>query len=475
VASGLPRPAGATLWTRLDGAEGPGRIAYEVATDPGFRHVVRHGRLPATPENDFTAQVRIAGRPLRPAQEYFFRFETVGEHSPIGRFRTLPPRDSRTPVRIAFWTCQDYRVGHYAPHRAMAAEDLDLVVCLGDYIYEDRSSLTRTNIPGREDTTGANHDGVAITLDDYRAKYRLYRSDAALRALHAAHAMCFLGDDHEVVNDYWREGGGGVVTPGFAQRRAAAYRAWFEHIPAVRIGGAQSTRIYRSLRVGALADLFFIDDRQYRDVQPCQDTPLLPCDETRAPGRTMLGPAQKAWLKAAMRGSDAPWKVLVNGLMMMGLDQPLPGAPKFTDTWDGYEAEREELVSFWRSNGIEDVVVMTGDDHDNYAGVVTTTGGADGLPGAVEFVVPSVTSDNTAELLGGLEAEGAVGEVNARALNPHLVLVDQRHHGYCVLELDPQEARVLFRHVASRTDPLSQTTTRYRLRVARGTTRVEPI
>jgi phosphodiesterase/alkaline phosphatase D-like protein len=154
--------------------------------------------------------------------------------------------------------------------------------------------------------------------------------------------------------------------------------------------------------------------------------------------------------------------------MLMGLDTPIPGAPKFVDTWDGYAAEREELVSFWLKEGIRDVVVMTGDDHDNYAGIVTTTGHQSGTAGAVEFVVPSVTSDNTSELIGGTDAGGILAETDARAINPHLRYVDQRHHGYCVLEASADALRVDFKHVSSRTDPAAGVSTAARYRVPRG-------
>jgi alkaline phosphatase D len=185
----------------------------------------------------------------------------------------------------------------------------------------------------------------------------------------------------------------------------------------------------------------------------------------------MLGGAQKRFLLGATRNSSAVWKVVANGDMMMGLSQPAPGTEKFVDSWDGYQAERAEVVGYWLENDVRDVVVMTGDDHDNYAGVVTTTGHSDGTPGAVEFVVPSTTSANTSELLGG-GAAGTASEENARALNEHLTLVDQVRHGYCVLEADPAKVHVDFKHVASIKDPASKVATTYSFEVPRGTPRI---
>jgi alkaline phosphatase D len=474
VASGLPQRHGATLWTRLADVQGSARVELEVARDPAFARVLERRRVIASPADDHCVHAAVAAKRLQPGRTYYYRFSTATSDSPVGRFRTLPAAGSTDPLRIGFWTCQHFTAGYYAPHAALAAEpDLDLVVCLGDYIYEYGG---RSALEGRDDLTGSNGDGNASTLSDYRAKYRLYRGDQRLRDLHAAHAMVAVWDDHEVANDYWRDGQSGTASEGFAGRRAAAYRAWFEHLPTRRMfpGTAKANQIFRGLHIGGLADLFMIDGRQYRDAQPCNDVPLSPCPDRNKP-RTLLGARQKRWLQDSMRASRAPWKVLVNDVMMAGLDTPVPGSSKFLDTWDGYGAERAELVGSWRRAGVDNVVVMTGDDHDNYAGTVTTTGHTDGEPGAVEFVVPSVTSDNTSELIGGSAAGAAAAEENARALNPHLAYVEQRHHGYCVLELTATEARADFRHVSARDDPNAVVATARSFRVPRGQIALEPL
>jgi alkaline phosphatase D len=468
VAAGVPRRSSASLWTRLHDVDAPSRLRWEIASDRGFRKVVRSGELVATAGTDFTVKPRAGG--LKADREYFYRFETATARSEVGRIRTLPAPDSAQPVRIGFWTCQDFRAGYYPSHRALADEDLHLVVCLGDFIYETGGP---SPLQGRDDLTGANKDGAATRLEDYRSKYRLYRTDGDLRKLSASHAFAALWDDHEVANNYWRDGQGGRGVAGFAARKAAAYRAWFEHmpIPASKAGG---TQLYRVLRVGRTVELMVMDDRQYRDAQPCADVGLSPCPDAANPSRSMLGAEQKRWLKGVTKASDATWKVLANGVMMMGLDQPAPGSPKFVDTWDGYAAERSELVSFWLREGVKDVVVMTGDDHDNYAGVVTPTGHSPGPAGAVEFVVPSVTSQNTSEILGSAAA-GAVSEQNARALNAHLTLVDQVRHGYCVLEARPDSLEVAFKHAASIGQRDAPVKTTYRYRVPRGQARLDPV
>lgn len=468
VCAGMPGLRGATLWTRIEGLEQRANVRLEIASDRGFRHVVHSEVVRSRPSSDQTVEAVVSSARLRPDDRYYYRFETATAQSPVGRFRTLPPRESKRPLRIGFWGCQNYTEGLWPAHNAMAAdEDLDLLVCLGDYIYEYQRGISHV----RSEESGVS--GAAETLAEYRLKYRFYRSDPVLRKLHEQHAMMFLWDDHEVVNNYWREGVSGADDPGFAERRAAAYKAWFEQMPVVPLRRG-STRIYRRLRVGGLADLFFIDDRQYRDAQPCNDALLSPCPDKDAPGRRLLGDAQKRWLKAKMKASRAPWKVLVNGVMMMAQDLPAPGFTAYVDTWDGYGAERAEIVGHWLVNEIRDVIVMTGDDHNNYAGTVTTTGHADGEPGAVEFVVPSISSDNNMEYLSLNPPAAAALEQIARANNPHMELVDFRRHGYCVLELDRHTATVEFRHVESKLDPDSPTSTTYRLQVPRGRVEVAP-
>jgi alkaline phosphatase D len=461
VCSGMPGRHGAILWTRVDELEERATLRLEVAADRGFRNVIHSEKVSSRPGADQTVEARVSSKKLKPDERYFYRFETATRQSPVGRFQTLPGPGSTRPLRIGFWGCQCYTEGLWPAHRGLVDEDVDLMICLGDYIYEYPRGVSHV----RDDESGVPEP--ARSLEDYRRKYRFYRSDPLLQGVHENHAMMFLWDDHEVANNYWREGQSADVQPGFEERRANGYRAWFEHMPVAPFRQG-SSRIYRSVATGGLADLFFIDDRQYRDPQPCGDSFLVPCAEKDEPGRKLLGDRQKAWLKEKMKASEAPWKVLVNGVMLMAQDLPAPGSTAWVDTWDGYGAERRELVNFWIRNEIRDVIVMTGDDHNNWAGTVTTTGHVDGEPGAVEFVVPSISSDNNTEYLGGNPAVGLIGENLARTSNPHVTMVDFFRHGYCVLELDRRKARVLFRHVESKLDPKSPTSTTYRFEVPRG-------
>jgi len=248
---------------------------------------------------DYVVRARV-GEGLRPGEQYFYRFATRGADSPVGRFVTARPRDSREPVRIGFFSCQDYQAGFYTAHAGLAQEpDLDLIVSLGDYIYE------RTFFDGpdvRRDATGANGDAEVQTLPEYRAKYQLYRSDPNLQAMHAAAPFMAVMDDHEV-EDNWAADQPGEATldprVGFLDRRRNAFLAYREWMPFGRVDCPEPNRFYRHLRLGANAELFLLDTRQYRDDQPCGDRFFVPCAESTQPGRTMLGERQKAWLKDA--------------------------------------------------------------------------------------------------------------------------------------------------------------------------------
>jgi alkaline phosphatase D len=376
VASGEPATDAITLWTRLSGVSASANVGYEVAKDKAFAKVVASGTAAADAAADFTVHQRVSGSVLKPGEQYYYRFTTAKGSSPIGRFRTARPAGSSETVRIAFFSCQEFIAGFYAAHRDLAAQDVDLVVCLGDYIYEQAYASTGSpNQPVRTDDSAA--DGEAQTLDEYRRKYTLYHTDENLREVRRQFALVGEWDDHEVEDNYAGGLPGGAAKSRrvpFAERRSNGYRAWFEHMPR-RLAG--QPKIYGSLPLGN-AELFLLDTRQYRDDQPCNPTDAAlsaPCPPTTTddPSRTLLGAEQKAWLKGALGASKATWKVIANQVMITSLDAP-PHNPLNTDSWDGYGAERAELVDHIGANGIDDVTFVTGDIHTFFAGDVTRTG-----------------------------------------------------------------------------------------------------
>jgi alkaline phosphatase D len=444
VMSGEPKPTAITLWTRLHEVGGRVGVELEVARDRGFRHVVAHERLATADGSAHAVKARVRG--LDPHEQYFYRFATRTAESPIGRFRTALPPDSHQPVRFAFWSCQDYTHGFFNAHRLLAQEeDLDFVVCLGDYIYAETYHSRQDGTGVRDDLIGSpsldpSHLREAITLADYRAKYALYRSDPALRAVQARFPSVILWDDHEVQDNYaGDEAGTGGLGPEkrfSPARRRAGYRAFFEsqpYFPSV------NSRVFRRLRFGRTMDLIVMDQRQWRRDQPCGDAVVPACAEFDRP-RNFLGPYQMNWVKQQLRASKATWKVMANEVTMM--PTKVLGDAYFTfDSWQGYPQEREELLSFIRDRRIRDVVFVTGDIHTFIAGDVRTNLGA-GDTVAVEFVGGSVTSQGLGETDlaagGGLTIKGndanpqtPASLIDAlRGINPWVDQADFDHHGY---------------------------------------------
>ncbi|MTD46562.1 hypothetical protein GKE82_20285 [Conexibacter sp. W3-3-2] len=459
VASGQPFEHGITLWTRVGDVERSGRLRLEIARDADFARVVHRQDVRAAAVRDHTARARVLQpRVLEPGEQYFYRFATRSTSSPVGRFRTALPADSREPVRIGFFSCQNWRAGYYNAHAGLAAEpDLDLVVSLGDYMYE---TCGASAVPGRDDRTSSGENNQTETLADYRAKYRLYRSDPNLQAVHANHPFVAIWDDHEFEND--QEGPKGEGTTAvrripYAERRRNAYLGFFENMPLQRIGSDRD-RIYRKLRLGANADLFLLDTRTYREPD----------------NSTILGAAQKQWLKAGLERSRAAWKVLGNQVMLMSLDVPT-GNPVNPDAWDGYEAERREVVQHVLDKGIRDVTVITGDIHTFFAGTVTTTGRTGGRPGMTEFVGGSITSDSLDGDLGGEDARPITEPVfqAAQLLNPHYAFANFNRRGYGVMECRPGELTVDFKAVDSVRRRDRPVTTLASFRVEAGSTAVQ--
>ncbi|MEJ7824232.1 MAG: alkaline phosphatase D family protein [Solirubrobacteraceae bacterium] len=474
VAAGAPGQRSITLWTRVSDIERSGRVELEIARQADFRRVVARRQVRAAAVRDYTARAVVEGNALSPGEEYFYRFSTRAGSSPVGRFRTARPPDSRETLRIGFFSCQDFQAGYYTAHAGLAREDLDLVVCLGDYVYE-RGFFHGP--PERRDTTGNNGDADVQTLREYRRKYALYRTDENLQAMHQASAFAGVWDDHEV-EDNWSGELPGNATPAaqrrtsFAERRRVAMLAFFEWMPRFRMP-SDRMRIYGSLGLGANAELLLLDTRQYRDNQPCNDSFLLPpCAEGETRDATLLGAAQKAWLKRRLQESPALWKIVANQVMIMALDA-IPGVPSALnpDSWDGYGRERRELLEHVRRTATQDVTFITGDIHTFFAGDVRTNGRITGRPVATEFVGGSITSPGFEQFVDLPD----VTEPAIRALNPHLRFADLRSRGYGVLEVTPGKLTANYRSPASIASPTSSMRTIARFEVSAGDPRVRRV
>jgi alkaline phosphatase D len=475
VASGFPYPGGTVLWTQLGGVSRTSRLTLQIAKDQDFKHVVEERQVTARRERDFTARARI--RHLRPGHEYFYRFHTKHKGSPVGRFRTAPPRDSQQPLRIAFISCQSYEAGFYNAQAAIAKDDsIDLVLHLGDYIYE-----SHYYDGPRQDTTGFNRDGTVEFLPEYREKYRLYKSDPDLQAMHAAHNFVAVWDDHEVEDNYADGMASSHAQPGLTnnghprrvsiqERRANAYQAYFNYMPRLRFDGDRD-RIYEHLRMGSLVDLILTDERQYRDQQPCNDAILAPCADEANPNRTMLGAKQKGWFNQTLAGSPQTWKLWANEVMLAGL-QSAPQIGVNNDQWDGYAAERRELLEIALANRVSNLVPLTGDIHSFFTATATTDGSDTGTPVCGEFVGGSCTSHGLPEETG-LPSSTITAQISV--LDRHIVYTDLDNRGYSIVEVTPTQLTCEYRKVQAQTRDGGQSSQLAKFALASGSTTPQQI
>src|SRR3990170_3582016 len=420
VASGYPSPDGVVLWTRLAGNLDllAVRVRWEIASDEAMRSTVLSGETLAEP--DWGHSIHVDAKGLAPDRWYWYRFMAAGAESPIGRPRTAPAADAVNPrLRFAFASCQQYEQGYFSAYRHIAADAPDLVAFLGDYIYESTWGRDHVRKHGTPEP---------YTLDDYRARYALYRADPDLQAAHAACPWIVTWDDHEVDNDYADDRPeDGMERPAFLQRRAAAYRAYYEHMPLPERMRPQGPdmRIYTRLDWGALARFHVLDDRQYRSWHACprpgrrggsNTVDIEECVRLSNPNRTILGRAQERWLENSLAESRAGWNVLAQQTPMAQFDQkPGPGRRAWTDGWDGYPAARKRLLDFLAERRIANPVAIGGDVHSFNVNELKLDFDDSASPVvASELVGTSITS----------QAWPQVRLDQYRAANPPLLLLD---------------------------------------------------
>ncbi|MCU1345103.1 MAG: phoD [Acidimicrobiia bacterium] len=434
VASGDPLPDRVMLWTRLRPLANPTTdvvpavdipVRWEVASDDKFSAVVSSGVAVAAAADGHAVHVDATN--LRPDTRYWYRFHAGDQSSAVARTRTTPADDAApTKLRFGFASCQDFQSGFYGPWRDAAASDLDLVVFLGDYIYEGAGAKLGGAV------VRSHRGGECTTLEQYRDRYAQYRSDSDLQAAHAMCPWLIIWDDHEVENNYANAQSEDpkVPTAEFLIRRAAAYRAWWEHMP-VRLPhpDGPDLKIYRTQRYGKLASFFLLDGRQYRTDQACGDRSFdtsPACAEVNSPGRTMLGSEQEQWLGQQLSGSTATWDVLANQTVLSNV--MLGQAVLNYDQWDGYPEARRRLVSQLSAGGKTNRVVITGDIHLGAVGMVTSVSGATRTPVATELVGTSISS-------GGLLPVASEGLV---ASFPDVRYANLRNRGWTRCEVTPQ-------------------------------------
>ena len=459
VASGEPTPDGIVLWTRLapDPLNGGGlgdasyRIRFEVAKDPDFRRIVHRGHTRVGPEEVHTVHAEVTG--LKPERDYWYRFESKRYESPVGRFRTAP-RYGTVPERLkfAFVSCQNYTHGYFSAFNDLVGQDdVELVVHLGDYIYEGPGLPTgpRAHAPQAD----------LMTLADYRTRHAQYKTDESLQAAHQAYPWVMTWDDHEFWNNYADlDLDPNQPLETVAQRRAAAYLAYWEHspLPRSRKPVDHFMPMYRRSTWGDLVLFHVLDTRQYRSDQvancPVPQRQFGYCPPALDPERHILGSEQRAWLLDGLGASTARWNVLANQVRFAPIDQnPDPVITGFLqDNWDNYVADRQSVLDFMRVRKPSNPIVITGDAHvHSVRNVPPSFESFDGTPVAVEFVGTSISSDGDTnpETVGRLR-------FNDDPENPHRLFQTDRR-GYVTVDVTPQEWQADFRCVDTVSTPTS--------------------
>jgi alkaline phosphatase D len=458
VASFDPTRSSVLLWTRALPASGDGPVAlrWTVAEDDALTKPVASGSATASADHDHTVRVEVGDLPA--GRTWWFAFETAdGARSTVGRTRTLDPDAGR--LRVAVVCCARYAAGGYAGYRALAARDVDLVVHVGDYIYEDGLAGQRPHVPGHRCTT----------LADYRARYAQGRADPDLQALHAAHPVVAVWDDHEVAGNAWRGGAGSHDDDRdgpWADRLRAASQAYAEWVPGRTATGSDGRlRTWRTLDLGDLAELVVLDTRHWgRDRQPRTAAEL----DDRDDPRHLLGADQQSFVAERLqRKSRRPWVLLANQVMLHPLRIPVPSTSlgnaarrggflidgSFAvnpDQWDGYASARRDLLDAVGDRG--GVVALTGDVHSSWAWEGPAE--VDGGPGMVELVAPSVTTESFATRI---PAPASVIELGLVASSPDLSHVEVTSHGYLLVDLTADQVQAEWWYV----DPADPSTQRF--------------
>jgi alkaline phosphatase D len=456
VASGEPAPDGFVLWTRVapepadPGALGTTvfALAWEVSPDPGFGRIAASGTALARPHVAHAVHVEVGG--LEPASEYFYRFRLGGYESPVGRALTAPAAGAAVDrLRFAASSCAHYEQGYFGAYRGIAEDRPDLVLTLGDYLYEASYGRQRVRLFDRPE---------AVTLDEYRRFYAQYRLDTDLQAAHAACPWLVAWDDHEVENDYvtltseHELCGGARVREAFPARRAAAYQAWFEHMPVrpSRLLGGDAVRIWGTFDWGALARFYVLDGRQFRSPQACSLPPTPARCDTAAglkirrsgaggdalvdprdpacraaledPSRTFLGMEQERWLDGALAEGRARWNLIAQTVMFAPMIEGSAQSPRVrSDNWNGYPLARERLLASLSRHRVANPVILTGDVH---AFAVNEVLDGRGRAAACEFVTSSISADLT--------------DISAQQpLNPQMLYQDSAHNGYIRFDATP--------------------------------------
>lgn len=432
VASGDPLSDRVIIWTRVtpDDSLAVINVDWEVSDNESFKPSLRKGSAETSAEKDFTVKVDVDG--LKPNTRYYYRFAALGKTSAVGRTKTLPQGEISS-LKFAVVSCSNWQHGYFNAYDRIAEKEVDVVLHLGDYIYEyginNARNVDRRHLPAHE----------IVTLQDYRTRYSQYHLDEGLRKMRQKHPLITIWDDHEVANNTYASGAQNHQPEegDFFARKAAARKAYYEWIP-IREG----EKHYRTFSFGKLADLIMLDERQEGKTIPADGVtdPIYAQDD-----RSMLGEEQLKWFETKLTTASATWKVIGNQVLFSDLDRSIINAknPRNMDSWDGYPAEKHKIASAIRENNLKNIVFLTGDTHASWAFEVVANPMRKNVPNAdqplaVEFGTTSVSSSNANESMPDDSVK--LRENKTMAANPHLKFVNQRDHGYLILTLSQDQA-----------------------------------
>jgi len=438
VASGDPLQDRVIIWTRVTPKDSLKEIPvnWEISDSRNFENIINKGSTTTSPDRDYTVKVDVNN--LSPGTQYYYRFKALNKESLIGRTKTA--NESAENLDIAVVSCSNYQFGPFYSYEELARQPVDVVLHLGDYIYEygagTYGNSSRTHLP----------EGELITLSDYRIRYSQYRLDTGLRAAHKAHPFITIWDDHEIANNSYKDGAQNHQPEkegDYDARKAAAKKAYYEWLP-VR----ESETLYRSFDYGSLAEIIMLDERLAGRTAPPDSV-----DDARIDSTLMLGNAQLFWLTSKLKNADSQWKVIGNQVIFSYLNWGHESFNINLDSWDGYPTEREAIKSTIIDNDIDNVVFVTGDTHSSWAFEATDKPFTDYDPEtsegafAIEFGTTSINSGNSNERYSTDSVKMHEMAITNSPINPHLKYSNLRDHGFMILSLNKERAKATWYYV----------------------------
>jgi len=432
VASGDPSHNSVILWTAIEDIEEE-EVKWRISKTSDMVKVLQEGQGKVSGDSK-TIKVKIEG--LDSGQQYYYQFIHKGEYSPVGRTKTLA--DNPKQVKIGIVSCSNYEAGYFNAYESLAKKDVDVIVHLGDYIYEygtgtyGDTSLTRKHIP--------NHE--ILTKEDYRNRYAQYRKDPDLQLIHQNHPFIVIWDDHEIANDAYKTGAQNHQEDegDYQVRQNIAKEVYHEWLPTDL---TRDDNLYRTFSFGNFADLIMLDGRLAGRTKQLKE------QAKEMEGHSMLGSDQLLWLKNNLQTSTATWKIIGNQVIFSPTDLSRVREQEFNmDAWDGYSGERDHIVNFIDNEEISNVVIMTGDTHMSLAFEVPndlTRLTYESV--AIEIGTPSISSSNLNE--NNPTEDVIYVEKVLMASNPHMKYVDGRNHGYTILTLTKESGFVDWYYVSN--------------------------